>query len=313
LIRLTVDSAADGRISEREAPVSEITRVGVLAHPLRPQTFPVAEQIAESLRTRDIGAAVFTEWHDAEVAAVTDTFDLVIAIGGDGAMLRAARVCAPFDVPVLGINMGQLGFLTEVREPDQWPEVIDRVLARDYWIEQRMMLAAVVLRDGVSIAEAEALNDVVVSGDVVGRMIQLETHIDGQWTTTYNADGLVIATATGSTAYALACGGPVLPPELKNILVVPSAPHMSMDRPIVLSEGVTVEVRPSSSNRSGIAVTADGVYVAGLQPGDRVTVQASQHVSQFVRMRAHNYFYRSLLDRFEPRVRRSQASDVVES
>ncbi|MCC6565022.1 MAG: NAD(+)/NADH kinase, partial [Chloroflexi bacterium] len=137
--------------------MSEITRVGVLAHPLRPQTFPVAEQIAESLRTRDIGAAVFTEWHDAEVAAVTDTFDLVIAIGGDGAMLRAARVCAPFDVPVLGINMGQLGFLTEVREPDQWPEVIDRVLARDYWIEQRMMLAAVVLRDGVSIAEAEAL------------------------------------------------------------------------------------------------------------------------------------------------------------
>ncbi|NOG52134.1 MAG: hypothetical protein HND48_23880 [Chloroflexi bacterium] len=110
MIRLTVDSAADGRISEREAPVSEITRVGVLAHPLRPQTFPVAEQIAESLRTRDIGAAVFTEWHDAEVAAVTDMFDLVIAIGGDGAMLRAARVCAPFDVPVLGINMGQPAF-----------------------------------------------------------------------------------------------------------------------------------------------------------------------------------------------------------
>lgn len=292
--------------------MSKITRVGVLAHPLRPQTFPVAELVAHSLRARDIDTVVFTAWQDAEVASEVATFGLVIAIGGDGAMLRAARVCAPFDVPVLGINMGQLGFLTEVREPDQWPDYIDRVLARDYWIEHRMMLAAAVLRDGALIAEAEALNDVVVSGDVVGRMIQLETHIDGHWTTTYNADGLVIATATGSTAYALACGGPILPPELKNILVVPAAPHMSMDRPIVLSEGATVEVRPSSSNRSGIAVTADGVYVAELQPGDRITVQASQHVSQFVRTRARNYFYRSLLDRFEPRVRRSQAGEDVD-
>ncbi|MBK9126139.1 MAG: NAD(+)/NADH kinase [Chloroflexi bacterium] len=293
--------------------MSEVTRVGVLAHPLRPQTFPVAELIAASLRARGVGTVVFTEWQDIEVASLIDTFGLVIAIGGDGAMLRAARVCAPFGVPVLGINMGQLGFLTEVREPDQWPEYIDRVLARDYWIEQRMMLAAVVLRNGAVIAVAEALNDVVVSGDVVGRMIQLETHIDGHWTTTYNADGLVIATATGSTAYALACGGPILPPELKNILVVPAAPHMSMDRPIVLSEGAKVEVRPSSSNRSGIAVTADGVYVADLQPGDRVTVQASQHVSQFVRTRARNYFYRSLLDRFEPRVRHRQADDEADS
>lgn len=287
--------------------MQQFKRVGVLAHPLRPPTFPVADGIAERLRACGLDADVYTEWTDEQVAPVIETFDVVVAIGGDGAMLRAARACAPHQVPVLGINMGQLGFLTEVRDPGQWGEYEARLLAHDYWIEQRMMLSVHVERDGKTIAQSEALNDVVVSGEVVGRIVQLETYIDGHWTTTYNADALVISTATGSTAYALACGGPILPPELKNILVVPAAAHLSMDRPMVLSEGAVVEVRPSSDNRTAMQVTADGGNVSDLIAGDRVIVQASQYVSQFVRMRADNYFFRSLLDRFEPRVRRGAA------
>jgi NAD+ kinase len=285
--------------------VSDVQRIGILAHPLRPQSFPVAQQIAESLKGRGVRATVATEWTEAGVQALLGAVDLVVAIGGDGAMLRAARACAMFNVPVLGINMGQLGFLTEVRSPDRWAEYEERLLAREFWVERRMMVTASVVRGGEVQTSAEALNDVVVSAEVVGRMIQLETYIDGHWTTTYNADALVIATATGSTAYALACGGPILPPQLKNILVVPAAPHLSMDRPMVLSEGASVEVLASSANRTGITVNADGVSVAELLPGDTVRVQASQHVSQFVRMRDQNYFYRSLLDRFEPRVRRA--------
>jgi NAD+ kinase len=233
----------------------------------------------------------------------------VVAIGGDGAMLRSARVCAPFGVPVLGVNMGQLGFLTEIRDPDRWSEFETRILKGDFWIEQRLMLTANVMRGDDIVASSDALNDIVITGEVVGRMIQLETYIDGDWTTTYNADALLIASATGSTAYALAVGGPILPPELKNILVIPAAPHLSMDRPIVLSEGSTVEVRPSSLNRSQITVTADGAFVAEVQTGDRVTVQSSQFNSRFVRTRARNYFYRSLLDRFEPRVGRFHPDD----
>lgn len=292
--------------------MNEFKRVGVLAHPLRPPTFPVAERIANDLARRGLTAVLHTEWTDQDVAPVIPTLDIVVAIGGDGAMLRAARACAPHNVPVLGVNMGQLGFLTEVRDLDRWPEYEKRLLSRDFWIEQRMMLIVTVTRAGQIIARSDALNDVVVSGEVVGRIVQMETYIDGNWTTTFNADALVISTATGSTAYALACGGPILPPELKNILVVPAAPHLSMDRPIVLSEGAVVEVRPSSRNRTAMQITADGSVVSEIRSGDRISVQASQSVSRFVRMRPRNYFYRSLLDRFEPRVKRGEDGDEWE-
>ncbi|MBC8098651.1 MAG: NAD(+)/NADH kinase [Armatimonadetes bacterium] len=277
--------------------------IGVLAHPLRPPSFPVAERIAADLRAAGVQTWVFTEWQNEDVLSAIPGSDMVVAIGGDGAMLRAARACAPFGVPVLGVNMGQLGFLTEIRTPDDWESHIARLLARDWWIEQRMMLTANVWRGDQLLHTDDALNDVVISSGAFGRMVELETDIDRRWTTTYYADALVIASPTGSTAYALACGGPILPPELKNILIVPAAPHLSMDRPIVLSEGSLVEVRPTA--RAEMVVTVDGRMMCHLENGDRVQIQASQYSSQFVRLRGRNYFYRALLDRLEPRVRRA--------
>ncbi len=277
-------------------------RVGVLAHPLRPQTFSVAAQIADYLQAQNIDNWIYTRWEESDVINRIDGCDLVIAIGGDGAMLRAARVCALHSVPVLGINMGQLGFLTEIPGPDSWEATLERVLAGEGWIEERMMVQAHHLRGDQVMATGDALNDIVISRGVVPRTIRLETYIDNDWATTYNADALVVATATGSTAYALACGGPILPPELRNILIVPVAPHLSMERPIVLSEGATVEVIAALDNASEIVLTVDGIDMGVVEPGDRVRVQASQHVSRFVRLRDRHYFYRSLLDRLEPRV-----------
>jgi NAD+ kinase len=286
---------------------SAYKRVGVLAHPLRPQSFPVAQQIAAYLEAQQVNGWVYTRWDEQEVAAQVEAADLVVAIGGDGAMLRAARVCARRGVPVLGINMGQLGFLTEIPGPAAWEAPLARVLAGEGWIEERMMIQAALLRDDSLIASGEALNDIVISRGVAPRMVWLETYIDGDWTTTYNADALVVATATGSTAYALACGGPILPPELRNILIVPVAPHLSMERPIVLSEGATVEVVAAHDNMTEIMLTVDGINMGNVQPGDCIRVQASQHISRFVRLRERHYFYRSLLDRLEPRVQvRSQ-------
>ncbi|MBN1966204.1 MAG: NAD(+)/NADH kinase [Anaerolineae bacterium] len=275
--------------------------VGVLAHPLRPATTPLAEQIAESLRARGLDVWLRTGAAVSATDAPEPGTDMVVAIGGDGAMLRAARVCAPSGVPVLGINVGRLGFLTEVRGPKFWPEALDALQAGSYWIEQRMMLEYAAHRQGKLLCWGDALNDVVVGRGVVASTVWLETYIDGGWTTTYAADALIIATATGSTAYALGVGGPILPPELRNILVVPVAAHLSMDRPIVVSEGAVIDVVVPPENRPDLTLTADGALAEKLQAEDRVTVQASDHVSRFVRLRERGYFYRSLLDRLEPR------------
>ncbi|MBC6938310.1 MAG: NAD(+)/NADH kinase [Chloroflexi bacterium] len=277
-------------------------RIGVLGHPMRPATAPVAERIAGYLQSRGAEAWCCGQWDDPQITDQVRDSDMVIAIGGDGSMLRASRVCARYGVPVLGVNMGHLGFLTEISEAEDWKQALGSVLRGDYWIEARMMIHAALLRAGLVLAEGDALNDVVISRQAATHMILLETYIDKDWATTYNADALIIATATGSTAYALACGGPILPPELRNILIVPVAPHLSMDRPIVLAEGATVEVVAAADNTAAIVLSLDGVLAGQVQPGDTIRIQASDSVSRFVRLRERNYFYRSLLDRLEPRL-----------
>jgi len=278
-----------------------IQRMGVLAHPTRPHSAPIADEIVAALRARGVAVWTYHQWDETTVIDQIAATDMVVAIGGDGAMLRAARVCAPHGVPVLGINLGHLGFLTEIKNAEEWGAQLDTLFAGNYWIEQRMMIKVITRRDGEILCEAEALNDAVISRGSVTRMIRLDTYIDGYWTTTYNADALIIATATGSTAYALACGGPILPPELRGILIVPVAPHLSLDRPIVLPAGATVEVIVSPDIQADTVLSVDGTLLCELQSNDHVIIQAGDNISQFVRMRDRNYFYRSLLDRLEPR------------
>jgi NAD+ kinase len=187
--------------------LGEINCIGVLAHPLRPESFPIAAQIEQTIRARGLTTSLHTVWAEADVKSEIEQADIVVAIGGDGAMLRAARVCAPLGIPMLGINMGQLGFLTEIARPENWEKHLARILKGDYWIERRTMIRATIHRGDAAIAAGDALNDIVISGHVFGRMIRLDAFIDDDWATTYNADALVVATATGSTAYALSCGG----------------------------------------------------------------------------------------------------------
>ncbi|PJF29730.1 MAG: NAD(+) kinase [Phototrophicales bacterium] len=284
--------------------------IGVLAHPLRPQTYPIAQQLRAVIQARGLDAWVYTSWKPEDVMSNIPQTDLVIAIGGDGAMLRSSRVCSAYGVPILGINMGQLGFLTEITDYTQWQDQLETVLRGDYWIETRAMLTAQVFRDHHLIAQSDALNDVVISGSTVGRMIRLKTYVDNDWLTTYHADALVVATATGSTAYALALGGPILPPELRNILIVPSAPHLSMERPIVLADGARVMVHPMAINDNHMLISVDGQTLCQIQTDDMIRIQVSDKASQFVRLRGRNYFYRALLDRLEPRVGRSEQEDL---
>jgi NAD+ kinase len=276
-------------------------RIGILGHPLRPEAGEICDQVEHSLKLRGVDAWQRKNWDATLISSQIEACDLIIAIGGDGAMLKAARLCAKANVPVFGINAGHLGFLTEV-SPNMWDDALELLLSGNYWVEQRMMIRSEAWRGNTLLNRENALNDVVISRGAVARSVLLETYIDREWATTYNADGLIVATPTGSTAYGLAAGGPILPPELKNILVMPVAAHLSFDRPLVLSEGSTVEVVVAKETQADVVLNVDGDTVTMLQIGDSVVIHASEYLSKFVRLRDHNYFYRSILDRVEPRI-----------
>jgi NAD+ kinase len=227
-------------------------------------------------------------------AVLNGRVDMLIALGGDGTMLRAGHLCAPKGIPVLGINLGHLGFLIEV-ERGGWMHAVERVLAGDYWLESRMMLRVTWLREERVQGEWDVLNECAVGRGRSVRLVELVTEIDGTYLTTYAADAVILATPTGSTAYALAAGGPILPPELRNILIVPVAPHFSVDRAVVLQEGSMICVTVRTSHEATLSM--DGQPPVDLKDGDRVKVHAADHTVQFVRLQDRGYFYRDLLGR----------------
>jgi NAD+ kinase len=274
-----------------------VKTIGILYNPRVAQAYSLAEEMAAWIEQRGRQVQICTVDDASAVLCLPET-DLLVTLGGDGSILRAARAAAPYGTLILGVNLGRVGFLTEA-EPRTWRDVLSRALVNDYWIEERMMLR-VAIRQGDHVLEsAEALNDVVVGRGARARVVHVRAEVDGGHLATYVADGLVVATPTGSTAYALAAGGPVLPPQLRNILLVPVAPHLSMERPIVLSEGVTVRI-VVAGGRSAV-LTVDGEVQAELESGDEVTVEASSHVARFARVQEKTYFYKTLMERLVPR------------
>jgi NAD+ kinase len=194
-------------------------------------------------------------------------------------------------VPILGINLGRFGFLTEIAKAD-WAMFLPRLLESDYWLEKRMMLEAEQWHKDVLLGKWEILNEIVISRGQIIHPIQITANVDGRFLTTYVADALIAATPTGSTAYALAAGGPILPPELRNILLVPVAPHLSLDRAIVLAEGSSVSISVNMNHQAVFSI--DGQEPILLQGDDHVDVHASPHVVKFVRFQDPGYFYRNL-------------------
>jgi NAD+ kinase len=279
-------------------PTTTLRHIAVLAHPQLPGAIVESQQVAEYLETHGVHASsglLNDETLRSEVAR--RAFDLVIALGGDGTMLRAGHLCAPHNTPILGINLGHFGFLTELQQ-DQWPKFLPRLLEGRYWLEDRMMLraehrrAAEHSQSDEKCSTWDVLNEVVVQRGAFARPVHLTAEVDGQILTTYVADALIAATPTGSTAYALAAGGPILPPGLRNILLVPVAPHLSIDRAIVLAEGADVSITVSGEMQAVFSV--DGQAPVALNFQDRVHVCAGDHVTQFVRFQDPGYFYRNL-------------------
>lgn len=267
-------------------------KIAVMAHPDISEALKVARNVVNFLKDHGVEARVGS-LHDDELrnAVENKEFDLLIALGGDGTMLRAGHLCAPVGVPLLGINIGHFGFLVEL-ERTEWRKTLPKLLSGDFRYEERMMLKAHCVRDGEETSISDVINDVVVARGQYVRPIEVEAYLDGSYIAGYVADGLIAATPTGSTAYALAAGGPILPPEIRNILLMPVAPHLSIDRAIVLSEGASVFIRVKTKHEAVVSV--DGQEPVHLSSDDGVRILAHEKSLIMVRFEDPGYFYRNL-------------------
>lgn len=263
----------------------------VAAHQKMPEAFLEAEAMSAYFKERGIEAPYGSIYDEGLRKRIRHgEFDMLIVAGGDGSVLRAGHLCAPSGVPILGVNLGRIGFLIQV-ERQEWREYFDKLFNGEAWIENRMMLHVEHIRAGEILGSWNALNEVVVARGQMLRPVRLTASVDGRPLIRYLADGLIASTPTGSTAYALAAGGPILPPEIRNILLVPIAPHLSVDRAIVLSEGAQVSI----SNRGENAVlSVDGQPPITLSEEDHVNACAADVTTRFVRFGDPGYFYRNL-------------------
>lgn len=256
-------------------PAPQFGRIALIGNGRDPRVVESMQMIAAHLRTRGrqvaADAASEVQFAGLEIQRRPETglaksVDLIVAIGGDGTMLHAARLASPAGVPVLGVNRGRLGFLADIG-PGDVRDRLDEILAGTYVQDRRAMLQAKL--DGRS---GHALNDVVLQKWQTGRMLDFETWIDGRYVNTHGGDGLVVATATGSTAYALSCGGPILYPDIEALVLAPICPHTLSDRPIVVRSSSTIEVRLVARSDTQAQVTCDGVSLGEIRPGASLVI-----------------------------------------
>jgi NAD+ kinase len=254
-----------------------------------------ARQLAAHLNRRNVsvyaasGESVLT---GADIEFVPQeelggSVDLLVAIGGDGNLLRATRCISGHSVPLIGINRGRLGFLTDVR-PDQMLAAIDTVLEGDYLAEQRLMLKAVIRQGAKELHSLNALNDVVLQRSATGRILDFITMVDGHYVNAHGGDGLIVATPTGSTAYALSCGGPIIRPDVGALVMVPICPHTLSDRPLVIqsSSRIVVEIPPGGSAE----VTCDGEELGPLAASQHLEISAASEMLTLLHPNDYNYY-----------------------
>jgi len=263
-------------------PVPEVLRtIAALVERLHGRGLTVLlESESEPLGLRADG------FRDAEGLAADA--DLIVAVGGDGTMLRAAHAAGPAGTRLVGVNLGRLGFLTDIGAAEV--DLLDGILDGESVEDARCMIAASVLRDGAPIAQALGLNDIVVQRWDVGRMIEFETWVGGRLVSAHRADGLVVATPTGSTAYALSAGGPILHPGLATLVMVPICPHTLSDRPLVVSTGETIEVLITGRTDNPAQVLCDARDVAQLTAGDRIRITLAEKPLRLLHPVGYDYF-----------------------
>lgn len=269
-------------------------KIGIICKTGKPEPFEILAELLPWLRQK--GYEVFVDLETASAMNIEGTprsqipsmAEVMIVIGGDGTMISVSRLVAEKGIPILGVNIGGLGFLTAIQK-DELYKVIDQVLAGECSMEERIMLNACVYRHSECIAEYVVMNDVVVNKGALARIIDLETYIDHIYVATFKADGLIVSTPTGSTAYALSAGGPILYPTLKSVILAPICPHTLTNRPIVMPDDVQIEIMLRSQNED-VFLTIDGQVGFSLRQNDIVEVKKSQYKTKLFIPCERDYF-----------------------
>jgi len=278
-----------------------MSAIGVFARPDLAEATPALRELVAWLRRRGVkvvleertaaladGSSPRGEWTLASGRDVAAQVDALVVLGGDGTLLAASQV-VDRPLPILGVNFGSLGFLTEVTLAELYP-TLESVLDGRYAYEERGMLRAVVRRDGQPDRSGDVLNDVVVTKAALSRIIELDVSVDGAFVSTFRADGLIVSSPTGSTAYNLAAGGPILHPALPAIVLTPICPHMLTNRPLVVSDGSSIQVRLRSASDAEVHLTLDGQRGFPLSRQDSVTVTRSPRTLRLVTAPGRDYF-----------------------
>jgi len=269
--------------------------IGILTKPKFPDVKHILTDLVAWLRERKKEvvfdaktAALVGESASYQKTQIATRSDMVLVLGGDGTMLSAARLLEERAVPILGVNMGGLGFLTEITLDQLYP-ALEKVFAQEFRVEERLMLRADIHRHGEHVAKATVLNDVVVSKGTLARMIEIQILIDGQFVTRLRGDGLIVSTPTGSTAYSLSAGGPIIHPTVQALILTPICPHTLTHRPLLVPRGVALEVTLTSQVEGAMA-TFDGQVGVALVQGDTVAVAVSEHRTQLIRLPDRTYY-----------------------
>jgi len=271
-----------------------VKKVGIFVHSQSAAAGKLAEDVSAHLAshgTEDVW--VSSDWEASDLQEQIPGTELLICLGGDGTVLHAARSVIPHEVPILGVNMGKLGFLAEVR-PADLIDHLPRLLAGDYRVESRTMLQAKVADWGVTY---HALNDVVVGRRTVSRPVYVEVTVNGSRLAIHRCDAVIVATATGSTAYSLSAGGPILHPESADLIITPVSTHMAVARPIVMPPDTTIDLTVSADKDAIVSI--DGQIDHDLDSGQTVTICRSAHSARFVRFSEPKDYYALLSERLD--------------
>ncbi len=262
--------------------------VAIITKKQRPDAWKAGRALTDWLKNRgETGLAMENE-PGPQVPPLPPEAAVIVVMGGDGTLLSVGRHYGSQGLPLLGVNVGGLGFLTEISVKELYP-TMERVLAGNYEVEERLMLTATLFRQGEPIFTENVLNDAVINKGALARIVELTTFIDDEYLTTYRADGLIVSTPTGSTAYTLSAGGPIVYPTLRNIILLPICPHTLTNRPLILPEMVTVAVT-LDERAQDVYLTLDGQVGQALMPGDRLEVRGSPQPLKLIKSPYRSHF-----------------------